>query len=297
MVNLAAVPSRLLCFICSQGNMSGLWRHHPEGGPAEAFFIFKPGLERSGRSCGPGRRRLLRGRAGPELQGPLLRAVWGHTEARGYIFWRHSEQSDCAVRARKTGGGGRGAGRRVISACIENRPTLDLKPCLALQFLAFKCPPFVALQVYSGYRFLLAASDRKIPIAILNIGSTRADHLAELKVRGRCGEVLTVIQPLWVISTLLSEEATSDVSKWSSGWDQDWLEGEKLLYCHHFTGCCCWKHKNSLKSNICVTGRLKLFKFVLHPQTLFRVLYRCGFKIKHWHTERWVQKQTVCKLQ
>ncbi|XP_034442266.1 NAD-dependent protein lipoamidase sirtuin-4, mitochondrial [Hippoglossus hippoglossus] len=52
-----------------------------------------------------------------------------------------------------------------------------------------------SLQVYSGYRFLLAASDRKIPVAILNIGATRADHLAELKVRGRCGEVLTVIQP------------------------------------------------------------------------------------------------------
>ncbi|KAM4582121.1 NAD-dependent protein lipoamidase sirtuin-4, mitochondrial [Fundulus diaphanus] len=53
-----------------------------------------------------------------------------------------------------------------------------------------------SLQVYSGYRFLLAASDRKLPIAILNIGPTRADHLAELKVRGRCGEVLSVIQPL-----------------------------------------------------------------------------------------------------
>uniref|UniRef100_UPI0037E936FB NAD-dependent protein lipoamidase sirtuin-4, mitochondrial n=1 Tax=Semicossyphus pulcher TaxID=241346 RepID=UPI0037E936FB len=53
-----------------------------------------------------------------------------------------------------------------------------------------------SLQVYSGYRFLLAASDRKLPVAILNIGSTRADHLAQLKVSGRCGEVLSVIQPL-----------------------------------------------------------------------------------------------------
>ncbi|KAM6928438.1 NAD-dependent protein lipoamidase sirtuin-4, mitochondrial [Xenentodon cancila] len=53
-----------------------------------------------------------------------------------------------------------------------------------------------SLQVYSGYRFLLAARDRKMPIAILNIGTTRADHLAELKVRGRCGEVLPLIQPL-----------------------------------------------------------------------------------------------------
>ncbi|XP_061583223.1 NAD-dependent protein lipoamidase sirtuin-4, mitochondrial [Cololabis saira] len=53
-----------------------------------------------------------------------------------------------------------------------------------------------SLQVYSGYRFLLAARDRKMPIAILNIGTTRADHLAELKVIGRCGEVLSLIQPL-----------------------------------------------------------------------------------------------------
>ncbi|XP_057701842.1 NAD-dependent protein lipoamidase sirtuin-4, mitochondrial isoform X3 [Corythoichthys intestinalis] len=53
-----------------------------------------------------------------------------------------------------------------------------------------------SLQVYSGYRFLLAASDRKLPVAIVNIGPTRADHLAQLKVRGRCGEVLSIIQPL-----------------------------------------------------------------------------------------------------
>ncbi|XP_056129607.1 NAD-dependent protein lipoamidase sirtuin-4, mitochondrial [Lampris incognitus] len=53
-----------------------------------------------------------------------------------------------------------------------------------------------SLQVYSGYRFLLAASDSKVPIAIVNIGPTRADHLAELKVSARCGEVLAVIQNL-----------------------------------------------------------------------------------------------------
>lgn len=63
--------------------------------------------------------------------------------------------------------------------------------CLCL-IVAFSVIP----KVYSGYRFLLAASDRKMPVAIVNIGATRADHLAELKVRGRCGEVLSVIQPL-----------------------------------------------------------------------------------------------------
>lgn len=53
-----------------------------------------------------------------------------------------------------------------------------------------------SLQVYSGYRFLLAASDSKIPVAIVNIGPTRADHLAKLRVSARCGEVLSVILPL-----------------------------------------------------------------------------------------------------
>lgn len=59
-----------------------------------------------------------------------------------------------------------------------------------------RVPLCFLLKVYSGYRFLMAAGDRKMPIAILNIGPTRADHLAELKVSGRCGEVLSVIQPL-----------------------------------------------------------------------------------------------------
>ncbi|KAI1900507.1 hypothetical protein AGOR_G00050640 [Albula goreensis] len=52
-----------------------------------------------------------------------------------------------------------------------------------------------SLQVYSGYRFLLAASEAKIPVAILNIGPTRADHLSSLRVSARCGEVLPAILP------------------------------------------------------------------------------------------------------
>lgn len=47
-----------------------------------------------------------------------------------------------------------------------------------------------SLQVYSGYRFILEAKECKIPIAILNIGPTRADHLATLVVRRRSGAVL-----------------------------------------------------------------------------------------------------------
>ncbi|XP_041058386.1 NAD-dependent protein lipoamidase sirtuin-4, mitochondrial isoform X2 [Carcharodon carcharias] len=45
-----------------------------------------------------------------------------------------------------------------------------------------------SLQVYSGYRFIIAAYEKKIPIALLNIGDTRADREATLKINARCGE-------------------------------------------------------------------------------------------------------------
>lgn len=47
-----------------------------------------------------------------------------------------------------------------------------------------------SLSVYSGYRFVLRARDRGIPIAIVNLGETRADELASLRIEGRSGEVL-----------------------------------------------------------------------------------------------------------
>uniref|UniRef100_A0A8C5M4X7 NAD-dependent protein deacylase n=1 Tax=Leptobrachium leishanense TaxID=445787 RepID=A0A8C5M4X7_9ANUR len=53
-----------------------------------------------------------------------------------------------------------------------------------------------SLQVYSGYRFALRAKEKHIPIAILNIGPTRADHLAVVKVNSRCGDVLPHILSL-----------------------------------------------------------------------------------------------------
>ncbi|KAJ6659035.1 hypothetical protein lerEdw1_019337 [Lerista edwardsae] len=52
-----------------------------------------------------------------------------------------------------------------------------------------------SLQVYSAYKFALAAQDRKLPIAIVNIGPTRSDHLASLKLNSRCGELLPLIDP------------------------------------------------------------------------------------------------------
>ncbi|XP_038619302.1 NAD-dependent protein lipoamidase sirtuin-4, mitochondrial [Tachyglossus aculeatus] len=52
-----------------------------------------------------------------------------------------------------------------------------------------------SLQVYSGYRFILAAHEKKLPIAIVNIGPTRSDQLAALKINSRCGELLPLIIP------------------------------------------------------------------------------------------------------
>lgn len=47
-----------------------------------------------------------------------------------------------------------------------------------------------SLTVWSGYRFVKRAAERGLPIAIVNIGPTRGDDLATLKIEERCGEVL-----------------------------------------------------------------------------------------------------------
>lgn len=51
-----------------------------------------------------------------------------------------------------------------------------------------------SLEVYSGFRFVSRASDQNKPIAIISIGKTRADKLANLKISARCGHVLPQIQ-------------------------------------------------------------------------------------------------------
>ena len=48
-----------------------------------------------------------------------------------------------------------------------------------------------SLMVYSGYRFALAAAERHLPIAAINIGHTRADALLSVKVQAQAGAVLT----------------------------------------------------------------------------------------------------------
>lgn len=47
-----------------------------------------------------------------------------------------------------------------------------------------------SLMVYSGYRFARQAADRRLPIAALNLGRTRADELLTLKLEVPCGEAL-----------------------------------------------------------------------------------------------------------
>jgi NAD-dependent SIR2 family protein deacetylase len=47
-----------------------------------------------------------------------------------------------------------------------------------------------SLTVWSGYRFARRAAERGVPIAIVNVGPTRADDLASLKIERKCGSVL-----------------------------------------------------------------------------------------------------------
>jgi NAD-dependent SIR2 family protein deacetylase len=47
-----------------------------------------------------------------------------------------------------------------------------------------------SLMVYSGYRFVLAAVEKGLPVAAVNLGRTRADPLLALKVAGDCSEAL-----------------------------------------------------------------------------------------------------------
>jgi NAD-dependent SIR2 family protein deacetylase len=49
-----------------------------------------------------------------------------------------------------------------------------------------------SLMVYSGFRFAEAAAAAGKPIAAVNLGRTRADHLLTLKINETCEEVLSV---------------------------------------------------------------------------------------------------------
>lgn len=51
-----------------------------------------------------------------------------------------------------------------------------------------------SLMVFSGYRFVRAAQAHKLPVAIVNLGRTRADAEADIKIEGSCGEVLAQLE-------------------------------------------------------------------------------------------------------
>ncbi|XP_020278661.1 NAD-dependent protein deacylase Sirt4 [Pseudomyrmex gracilis] len=52
------------------------------------------------------------------------------------------------------------------------------------------------LTTFSAYRIVLQAVDAKKPVAIVNIGKTRADELVNLRIEGRCGDVLSKVWQL-----------------------------------------------------------------------------------------------------
>lgn len=50
-----------------------------------------------------------------------------------------------------------------------------------------------SLTVWSGYRFVARAAEEGVPVAIVNLGSTRGDGDAAVRVRGSVGEVLPAL--------------------------------------------------------------------------------------------------------
>lgn len=50
-----------------------------------------------------------------------------------------------------------------------------------------------SLAVFSGFRFVLRATERNIPVAIVNRGETRGDPHAALRIDGRAGELLPAL--------------------------------------------------------------------------------------------------------
>ncbi len=47
-----------------------------------------------------------------------------------------------------------------------------------------------SLAVFSGYRFVLRAAERHMPIGMINIGESRGNELADVRLEARAGEVL-----------------------------------------------------------------------------------------------------------
>ena len=50
-----------------------------------------------------------------------------------------------------------------------------------------------SLMVWSGFRLARAAAEQGIPVAAINLGATRADHLLQFKLQAPCGETLSAL--------------------------------------------------------------------------------------------------------
>lgn len=50
-----------------------------------------------------------------------------------------------------------------------------------------------SLTVFSGYRIVLQAKELNLPVAIINIGQTRADRIVDLKINAKCSEIMKAI--------------------------------------------------------------------------------------------------------
>lgn len=51
-----------------------------------------------------------------------------------------------------------------------------------------------SLSTYSGFRIPLRCKELRKPLAIINIGQTRADNMANIKIERRCGELLSKLE-------------------------------------------------------------------------------------------------------
>ncbi|MFW6200564.1 MAG: Sir2 family NAD-dependent protein deacetylase, partial [Gemmatimonadota bacterium] len=50
-----------------------------------------------------------------------------------------------------------------------------------------------SLAVFSGRRFVYRADREGVPVAVVNLGRTRADEMARVKVEGKVGELLPFV--------------------------------------------------------------------------------------------------------
>ncbi|HSN25605.1 MAG TPA: NAD-dependent protein deacetylase [Kofleriaceae bacterium] len=57
-----------------------------------------------------------------------------------------------------------------------------------------------SLTVFSGYRFVRRAAERAIPVAIVNLGPTRGDPHAQLRIDERCGIALPQLARAFAVS-------------------------------------------------------------------------------------------------